>query len=195
MKNLFHAGKFLAMDMASTIFFLGFYALTKNVLLAVALGMALGVGQIAWEFARKRPIDTMQWLSLFLVVATGTATALTRDPRFVMIKPSVIYAVVGIVMLKPGWMNRYLPERAMEIVPDVGVVFGYIWSGLMFFSAGLNLVLALRLPLSAYAGFMASYAIASKLGLFLAQYAVMRLIGGRRFRAGTAASDALPVAA
>jgi len=49
-------------------------------------------------------------------------------------------------MLKPGWMNRYLPERAMEIVPDVGVVFGYIWSGLMFFSAGLNLVLALRLP-------------------------------------------------
>ncbi|HZK98575.1 MAG TPA: septation protein IspZ [Caulobacteraceae bacterium] len=191
MKNLFHAGKFLALDMASTIFFLGFYAVTKNVVMAVVLGMALGVGQIAWELARKRPIDAMRWLSLFLVLATGAATFLTRDPRFVMIKPSVIYVIVGVVMLNRGWMNRYLPPEAIELVPDMGVAFGYVWSALMFFSAALNLTLALSLPLPAYAGFMSAWALGSKLGLFLVQYAVMRLVGGRRFRAGMAASDAL----
>jgi len=197
MKNLFHAGKFLALDMASTIFFLGFYAVTKNVVMAVVLGMALGVGQIAWELARKRPIDAMRWLSLFLVLATGAATFLTRDPRFVMIKPSVIYVIVGVVMLNRGWMNRYLPPEAIELVPDMGVAFGYVWSALMFFSAALNLTLALSLPLPAYAGFMSAWALGSKLGLFLVQYGTMRFIGGRRFQAMSLArpTPALPAAA
>jgi intracellular septation protein A len=182
MKTFLHSAKFLAMDMASTIFFVGLYALTKNILLAVALGMILGVAQIGWEYARKRPIDTMQWLSLFLVLTTGAATFLTKDPRFVMIKPSIIYVIVGVVMLKPGWMNRYLPERAMLLVPDIGVAFGFVWAGLMFLSAALNLALALTLPMMAYAGFMSAYALASKLALFVIQYATMRVIAGRRFR-------------
>src|SRR5450755_898636 len=109
MKNLFEAGKLLLLDMASTFFFLVLYLLTHNITLSVALGMALGIGQIGWQYARKAPIDTMQWMSLFLVLGSGAATLITNDPRFVMVKPSVIYTVVGIVMLKPGWMNRYLP--------------------------------------------------------------------------------------
>ena len=129
MKNLFQAGKLLLLDLASTFFFLFLYLLTKNITLSVLLGMALGVAQIGWEFARKKPIDTMQWLSLFLVLGAGTATLLTDDPRFVMIKPSMIYCVVGIVMLKRGWMNRYLPPVAIELIPDVATIFGYVWAG------------------------------------------------------------------
>src|SRR5512138_2793369 len=106
MKNLLHAARFLAYDMASTIFFLVLIAITKNVTLSVALGMALGVVQIAAQGLRKRPIDTMQWMSLFLVLGSGAATLLTHDARFVMFKPTIIYAIVGAVMLKPGWMNR-----------------------------------------------------------------------------------------
>src|ERR1700722_12202693 len=139
MKQLFEAGKLLLLDMASTFLFLVLFLLTHNITLSVVLGMALGVGQIGWQFARKKPIDTMQWMSLFLVLAAGTTTLLTNDPRFVMIKPSVIYLIVGIVMLKPGWINRYLPPIAIELVPDVAFIFGFIWAGLMFFSAVLNL--------------------------------------------------------
>src|SRR5271167_4386241 len=114
MRNLFKAGKLLLLDVASTFFFLVLYLLTKNIPLSVALGIALAVAQIGWEFARKKPIDTMQWMSLFLVVGAGAATLVTADPRFIMVKPSLIYIVVGLVMLKPGWMNRYLPPVAME---------------------------------------------------------------------------------
>ena len=117
MKSLLHAGRFLIQDMASTIFFLVLFMLTKNVALSVATGMALGTGQIVWQFAVKKPIDTMQWLSLVLVIGSGAATLLTHDARFVMAKPTLIYIVVGIVMLKPGWMVRYLPPIASKRRP------------------------------------------------------------------------------
>ena len=191
MKNLLHAGKFLLEDLASTLFFLALYLTTHDVALSVACGIALGVAQIAWQFARKKPIDSMQWLSLFLVVASGAATLLTNDPRFVMIKPSVIYVIVGVVMLRPGWMNRYLPPIAVEVVPDVAVVFGFVWAGLMFFSAWLNIYVALNYSVMTWATFMSAYGIASKLGLFLVQYAAMRAIGvRRRARSGPATAAA-----
>ncbi len=183
MRDFFAAAKLLLLDLASTVFFLVVFLLTKNIPLSVVLGVALGIGQIVFEFVRKRPIDTMQWLSLFLVVGAGTATLITNDPRFVMVKPSLIYLVVGVVMLKPGWMNRYLPPAAKELVPDVAFIFGFVWSGLMFFSAALNLVVALNFRVATWASLMSVYGIVSKLGLFLIQYAVMRYVGIRRRRA------------
>ena len=188
MKNLLEAGKLLLLDMASTFFFLILYLLTHNIALSVVLGMVLGTAQIGWQFARKKPIDTMQWMSLFLVLGAGTTTLLTKDPRFVMIKPSVIYIIVGIVMLKPGWINRYLPPVALEVVPDIAVIYGYAWAGLMFFSAGLNLIVALNYSVVTWSAFMSIYAIVSKAILFLIGYATMRTVGVRRRRAQSAAA-------
>jgi intracellular septation protein len=192
MKYLFESGKLLLLDLASTFLFLVIYLSTGNVALAVVVGMALGVAQIGWQLARKKPIDTMQWMSLFLVLGAGAATLITNDPRFVMIKPTVIYTVVGIVMLKPGWMNRYLPAVAIEIVPDIAFIFGFVWAGLMFFSAGLNLLVALNYSVGTWAAFMLIYGMLSKLALFLIYgmlsklalfligFVTMRTIGGRR---------------
>jgi intracellular septation protein A len=190
MKNLFEAGKLLLLDMASTFFFLILYLLTHNIPLSVVLGMALGVGQIGWQLARKRPIDTMQWMSLFLVLGAGTTTLLTNDPRFVMIKPSVIYLIVGIVMLKPGWINRYLPPVAIELVPDIAVIFGFAWAGLMFFSAALNLIVALNFSVVTWSATMSIYAIVSKAVLFLIGFVTMRTIGRRRRLARMAPAQA-----
>jgi intracellular septation protein len=180
MRNLFAAAKLLLLDMASTFLFLVIFLLTKNLPLSVVLGMALGVSQIGWQFASRKPIDTMQWMSLFLVLAFGTATLITKDPRFVMVKPSLIYVIVGVVMLRPGWMNRYLPPAAMAVVPDIAFILGFVWAGLMFFSAALNLFVALNFSVVAWSAFMSVYAIVSKAGLFLIGYGTMRYIGARR---------------
>jgi intracellular septation protein len=196
MKNLFEAGKLLFLDMAATLFFLALYLLTHNVTLSVLLGMALGAAQIGWQLARGKPIDTMQWMSLFLVLGAGTVTLLTNDPRFVMVKPSVIYLVVGIVMLRRGWMNRYLPPIAIELIPDIAVIFGYVWSGLMFFSAALNLIVALNFGVVTWSATMSIWGIASKLVLFLVGYATMRSIAvARRRRQQADAGDGLASAA
>lgn len=182
MKNLFEAGKLLFLDMAATLFFLALYLLTHNVTLSVLLGMALGAAQIGWQLVRGKPIDTMQWMSLFLVLGAGTVTLLTNDPRFVMVKPSVIYMIVGVVMLRRGWMNRYLPPIAIELIPDIAVIFGYVWSGLMFFSAALNLIVALNFGVVTWSATMSIWGIASKLVLFLVGYATMRSIAVSRRR-------------
>lgn len=80
MKSLFNAAKLLLLDMASTLLLLACYLLTSNITLAVGLGVVLGFAQIGWELAGKQPIGTMQWLSLVVVVASGTATMVTSDP-------------------------------------------------------------------------------------------------------------------
>jgi intracellular septation protein len=183
MRILFQSARLLLLDMASTFFFLVLFLLTKNVPLSVTLGVALGFAQIGVQFVRGKRIETMEWLSLFVVVASGAATLLTNDPRFVMIKPSVLYVIVGVVMLKPGWMNRYLPPAAKELVPDVATIFGFVWAGLMFATAALNIVVALNFSVAAWSAVMAAFAIGSKLALFLVGYAVMRTIAVRRRRA------------
>jgi intracellular septation protein len=179
MKNLLSAARVLALDLASTILFVAVLLLAKNLFLAVGLGMALGVGQIGWQYHRKKPIGSIQWVSVALVLLSGIATFLTHDPTFVMLKPSIIYSIIGVVMLKRGWMNRYLPERAAPVA-DVATTFGYVWAGLMFATAALNIPLALSLSAETWGIVWAIWGIASKVGLFLIQYGVMVAIGRRR---------------
>ena len=183
MKNFLNAARLLLLDLASTFVFLILFLLTHNTALSVGLGIAFGVAQIGLQFVRRKRIETMEWLSLFLVVAAGTATLLTHDPRFVLIKPSVIYAIVGVVMLKPGWLNRYLPEIAKTVIPDVAVVVGYVWAGLMFVSAAVNAFVALNYDIATWAVVMPIYGIVSKVVVFLGGYAAMRMIARRRIYA------------
>lgn len=183
MRNLLHAAKLLLLDLASTIVFLIAYAVSKNIPLSIALGMALGIVQISVKFARKKPIETMEWLSLFLVVASGTAALITSDPRFVMFKPSVIYMIVGVVMLKPGWINRYLPPLANAVVPDIAIIVGFLWAGLMFASGAVNVFVALNYSILTWAWFMPVFGIVSKIVLLLISFGMMRIIGRRRYAA------------
>ena len=180
MRSFLNAFRLLLLDLASTIAFLVLYLLTHDTILSVSLAMALGVGQIGFQFLRRKPIETMEWLSLFLVIAAGAATLLTNDPRFVLFKPSVIYVIVGIVMLKPGWLNRYLPEIAKKVVPDVAVIVGFVWAGLMFVSAAVNALVAWAWSLETWAVVMPIFGIVSKLVVFLGGFGAMRLIARRR---------------
>jgi len=189
MKNLFQAASVLLSDLASTVLFFALYFLTDNLYLSVGLGMALGLAQIGWQLAQRKPVEALQWLSIVLVLASGSATLLTHDPLFIMLKPSAIYALVGFVMLKRGWMTRYMPPRAVLVI-DIATRFGYVWAGLMFASAALNIALAISLDVRTWAAVMSAWGIASKVGLFLIQYTLMTRIGLRRARAMMAAAAA-----
>jgi intracellular septation protein len=195
MKSLLRSASFLLLDMASTFFYVAVLLVTKSIPIAAVAGVGLGVAQVLWERSRGKPIEAMQWMSLFLVVASAVATVLTHDHRFVMLKASAIYVIIGVVMLKPGWMNRYLPQQAIDLVPDIAFVFGFIWAGLMFVSAVVNVVAAMQLSVLAWTGFMSTYALATKFGLFGVQYTTMRFIAVRRHRAAEAIGEALPAQA
>jgi intracellular septation protein len=180
MRDLFSAARVLLLDMASMVLFLVVVVITDNLVLAATLGMVLGVGQIAWQFYKREPVEALQWLSVVQVLAAGTATLLTDNAIFMMLKPSVVAVILGLVMLRRGWMNRYLPPVALATMADVGVVFGFVWAGLMFFTAALNVAMALVLDTKTWAAVMSAWGIASNVGLFLVQYFIMNVIGRRR---------------
>jgi len=181
MSGLFYAGKWLLLDLLSTIFFLAVFALTNNIYVATGMGIAIGVAQVAYLKLRARPIDLMQWMSLGLVIVFGGATLITHNPHFIMVKPTLIYIAIGIVMMRRGWMMRYIPQSAMADGADLILGFGYVWAGLMFFTAAANLVLALG-DTKLWIAFLAIFPAGSKIVLFFIQYAVMRVVITQRRR-------------
>ena len=187
MKDLLDGVKLLLIDLASTLFFLILFITTRNIVLSVSLGIAAGLVEIGIQSVRRKPIHTMQWLSLFLTLAVGVATLLTDDPRFILFKPSVIYAIVGVVMLRRGWLNPYVPAIARAVAPDIAVLIGFTWSGLMFVSAAVNALVALTCSVSTWALTMPIFAFTSKTAMFLFGFAVIRTTVVRRVRAMPAA--------
>lgn len=182
MNGLAVMARVLLQDLASTILFLGLYALTGDMALSVTLAIALAAAQIGWRLWRRQPVETMQWVSAIAVAASGTASLITHNPTFVMLKPTLIYFCVGCAMLQKGWLIRYVPPVAMHYVPDLVVASGYVWAGLMFFSAALNLVLAAKVSVLTWGAIMSAWGIASKAALALGQFYYMRRTGKRRAR-------------
>jgi intracellular septation protein len=183
-KTLFYAARPILTDMVSTILFAALFALTNNVYLATGVGIAFGVGQVGIELLRGKTVPGMQWASLGLVTILGGATLLTGDPRFVMVKPTIIYLTIGGAMLQRGWLNRYIPPESTPYLP-AGMInaWGYVWSGLMFATAAANLVIAVWFGHKAWLTFVGVFPLASKLSLFAIQYSIFRFIGVRNHRA------------
>ena len=143
----------------------------------------MGAAQIAIQLLRGKPVHMMEWLSLLLVIAGGLAAIVTDNPRFLLFKPSVVYAIVGVVMLKKGWMVRYLPTTVRGVAPDVAVVVGYAWAALMLATAAVNAAVAIACDVQTWAMVMLIFGVASKLTVFVAGFLAIRLTTVHRVRA------------
>ena len=166
--------RYFAADLAPMIVFLLVFLASRNIYLATGAGIALSALQIGWCFVRKAQIGMLQWAGLGLIGMFGVATLLTGDPRFVMFKPTGINLVLGAVMLRRGWMERYTPEDIRGLARPMLKVFGYVWSGLMFVTAALNLLLVFTVDPATWAKFNLIFPPLSIIGLFLIQNVVMR---------------------
>src|SRR3546814_20919574 len=92
-----------------------------------------------------------------------------------MAKPTIVYLIVGTVMLRKGWLNRYIPPQQLAIVGDVMDRFGMIWAALLFASAALNLIIALLFT-QWWQLFVGLLPLASKFTLFVFHVAVWHVI-------------------
>ena len=183
MKNLLFAAKPLLLDLMSTLVFVALSAITHNMLLATVVAMAAGASRVAYLWVRGERVNAMQWMSLGLVAVFGSATLLTHDPRFMMAKPTIVYILVGAAMLERGWMLPYLPPAAREHLEDgVMIRWGYVWAGLMFTTAALNMFFALATSLAVWSAFVAIFPAGSKAALFAIQYLSIRALAIRNAR-------------
>jgi len=152
-----------------------------NLFAAAAIAVAAGMAQLARIWLTRRRVEPMQWMSLGLVVVLGGATMLTQSPRFLMVKPTIVHLAVATVMLRRGWMVRYLPEIVRQNVPESTIVAaGYAWAALLAALGLTNLIIALRFDFVTWAWFVSVGSVGAKLAAFALQYGIFRVIMRQR---------------
>ena len=143
--------KRILFDVLAGWLFLAVFLATNDIFLATGAGLVAGLGQAVWMISKKQKIDPMQWMAMILVVGLGGATMVTRNPTFVVFKPSIFEAGLVLMMLRPGWMVRYAPARTRELIPGLMVAWGYVWAAAWLALAASNLVVARVWGLKAWA--------------------------------------------
>jgi intracellular septation protein A len=140
----------LLSDLGAGLLFFAVLLATNDIYKATATGIILGLGQAGWSWIKTRKIEPMQGLGAGLVMVMGGATILFHDPRFVMFKPTVFFTYHGLVMLKPGWMYRYLPTvtpappaEAARVRRRYVVAAGVVYAAVTLGMAVLNTLLAI----------------------------------------------------
>ena len=189
MRNLLQAIRPLANDLFSSLVFAVLIAIGAGVTVATASAIAIGIGHVILMKVLKRPIAALQWASLVLVLTLGSASLYLHDPRFLMVKPTVVYLIIAAVMLRRGWMLRYMPSIARGHGEPLMIVFGYVWAGLMILTAASNLIIAIYAP-ALWPAYLATFPLGSKLALFAIQFLTVRAYVKPRVEADMAARAA-----
>ena len=177
----------LAADFFSTIVFLVIYLTTDNVLLATAVAIAGAIAQVIYARIKGKPLGYMTYASLGLVIVLGSATLLTHDPRFVLAKPAIGHFAIGVIMLKRGWMLRYMPPIVTETIPEYVTFAGYAWAALMFALAAGTIAVAMTGDMKLWTFYVTVVLIGAKIAAFAIQYVAFRLLVGSRIRAAARA--------
>jgi intracellular septation protein len=176
----------LATDFLSTIIFLAVYLATDNVLLATGVAIAGAVAQVIYAHVRGQPLGFMTYASLGLVIVLGGATLLTSDPRFVLAKPAIAHFAIGSIMLKRGWMLRYMPPIVAETIPEYVTFAGYAWAALMFALGAGTIAIAATGDLKLWAVYVSVIALGAKVAAFAVQYVAFRILVTSRVKAARA---------
>lgn len=177
----------LATDFFSTIVFLVVYLATDNIILATSVAIAGAIAQVIYSRIKGRELSFMTWASLGLVIVLGGATILTSDPRFVLAKPAIAHFAVGAVMLRPGWMLRYMPPMVAETIPEYVTFAGFAWAALMFALGAGTIAIAMTGDLKLWTIYVSVVAVGAKIAAFAVQYVVFRLAVTSRIRAAAGA--------
>jgi intracellular septation protein len=183
MKNVFAK---LATDFLSTIVFVAVYFITDNVLVATGVAIASAVAQVVYAYINGEHLGFMTYASLALVVVLGGATLLTNDPRFVLAKPAIAHFAIGAIMLKRGWMLRYVPPIVAETIPEYVTLAGYGWAALMFVLGCGTIAIAMTGDIKLWAFYVSVVLLGAKIAAFAIQYVAFRILVTSRVRAARA---------
>jgi len=173
----------LGADFFSTILFIAIYLATDNVLLATGVAIAGAIAQVIYSRVKGKELGYMTWASLALVIVLGSATLLTHDPRFVLAKPAIGHFAIGFIMLKRGWMLRYMPAIVTQTIPEYVTFAGYAWAALCFALGAGTIVVAMTGDMKLWTFYVTVVLVGAKIAAFAIQYAAFRVLVGSRIRA------------
>ena len=156
-------------------------------MLATGIAIAGAVAQVIYSRVKGKELGYMTWASLALVIVLGSATLLTHDPRFVLAKPAIGHFAIGVIMLKRGWMLRYLPPIVTETIPEYAIFAGYAWAALCFVLAAGTIGIAMTGDMKLWTFYVTVVLVGAKIAAFAIQYIAFRILVGSRLRAAARA--------
>lgn len=118
----------------------GIYAATATAIVASLI-------QIVWLRVRGRPIETLQWVSLAIIVVFGGLTLLLQDETFIKWKPTVLYLafaailVGGKVLAGRNFIHSLMGSQ-LSLPTLRWDQLNWAWAGFFASMAVLNLVVA-----------------------------------------------------
>ena len=131
-------------DLLAVILFFITYTVTKNIIWATAVALAAGVAQAVFTYVKYKKLETMQWVSLILIVVLGGATILLKDKRFIMWKPTALFwfgalaLAVGQVMGKNSL--KAVMGKEIELPAPVWRRLTFAWIVYLLFMGVANII-------------------------------------------------------
>jgi intracellular septation protein len=88
----------LLFDFFPIILFFAAYKVS-DIFVATGVGIVATIAQIAWLRVRTGRTEPLQWVSLAIIGVLGGLTIALHDNTFIKVKPTVLYWVLGGVLL------------------------------------------------------------------------------------------------
>lgn len=137
-------------DFIAVILFFAVYTATKNMVMATAVAVVVGVIQAAYTLYRYKKMEPMQWVGLVLIVVFGGATIMLKDCTFIMLKTTILTWLVAAVLLTGQLTGKnglkMLIGREFRLPESVWAKLSYAWILFFAFIGLLNLVIAYPFP-------------------------------------------------
>ena len=137
-----------------------FFAAFKvwDIYVATGVAIAATVLQIGWLKYSTGKVETMQWLSLGIIVVFGGATILAHDETFIKWKPTVLYWLMGGALAAGMRLFRKnllksLMGAQMELPDHAWRAMNWSWVGFFALMGVLNLWVAFNFDTDTWVNF------------------------------------------
>lgn len=138
------------------LFFAAFKA--WGIYAATAVAIVATIVQIAYLRFKTGKVETMQWVSLGVIVVFGGATLLAHDENFIKWKPTVLYwlmggaLLVGLVLFKKNFIKSLMGAQ-MQLPDHVWNTLNWAWAGFFAAMGVLNLWVAFNFDTDTWVNF------------------------------------------
>ena len=138
------------------LFFAAFKA--WGIYAATAVAIVATIVQIAYLRFKTGKVETMQWVSLGVIVVFGGATLLAHDENFIKWKPSVLYwlmggaLLVGLMLFKKNFIKSLMGAQ-MQLPDHVWNTLNWAWTGFFAAMGVLNLWVAFNFDTDTWVNF------------------------------------------
>ncbi len=138
------------------LFFAAFKA--WGIYAATAVAIVATIVQIAYLRFKTGKVETMQWVSLGVIVVFGGATLLAHDENFIKWKPTVLYwlmggaLLVGLVLFKKNFIKSLMGAQ-MQLPDSVWNILNWAWTSFFAVMGVLNLWVAFNFDTDTWVNF------------------------------------------